>query len=38
MELMELRSERARAIEGRTLMGHAKNAMGYAMSVYCLYR
>jgi len=38
MELLELRSERARAIEGRTLTGHAKNAMGYAMSAYCVYR
>ena len=38
MELAELRTERARAVESRTVMGHLKNAMGYGMSLYCVYR
>ena len=38
IELGELRTERARALESRTLMGFLKNAMGYGMSVYCVYR
>ena len=38
MELVELRTERARAVESRTVMGHLKNAMGYGMSLYCVYR
>ncbi|GIL86083.1 hypothetical protein Vretimale_13894 [Volvox reticuliferus] len=38
VELAELRSERARALESRTLAGHCKNALGYAMSAYCVYK
>ncbi|EFJ39961.1 hypothetical protein VOLCADRAFT_70166 [Volvox carteri f. nagariensis] len=38
VELAELRSERARALESRTLAGHCKNALGYAMSLYCFYK
>ncbi|KAG1658696.1 hypothetical protein FOA52_013636 [Chlamydomonas sp. UWO 241] len=38
MELSELRSDRVRAIESRTVTGHAKNALGYAMSLYCVFR
>jgi len=38
VELMELKSERQRALDSRTLLGHARNALGYAMSVYCVYR
>ena len=38
VELQELRAERARALESRTLAGHAKNALGYAMSAYCVYK
>mmetsp|Transcript_13087 Transcript_13087/g.28118 ORF Transcript_13087/g.28118 Transcript_13087/m.28118 type:complete len:483 (+) Transcript_13087:244-1692(+) len=38
IELMELRNERARALESRTLWGHIKNMSGYAMSVYCVYK
>lgn len=38
LEVAELRTERARALESRTLLGHAKNLMGYAMSLYCVYR
>jgi hypothetical protein len=35
---MELKSERQRALDSRTLAGHARNATGYCMSVYCVYR
>ena len=38
VEVMELRRERRRALESRTLAGHAKNLLGYAFSAYCLYR
>ncbi len=38
VELAELRSERARALQSRTLAGHVKNVLGYAMSVYCVYK
>ena len=38
VELAELKSERARALESRTLAGHVKNALGYAMSIYCVYK
>ncbi|KAK2079664.1 hypothetical protein QBZ16_002059 [Prototheca wickerhamii] len=37
-EAAELRRERRRALEARTLAGHARNALGYALSVYCVYR
>ena len=37
-ELYDLRTERARALESRTLMGHSKNLLGYGMSVYCVWR
>jgi hypothetical protein len=35
---MELKSERQRALDSRTLLGHARNGLGYGMSVYCVYR
>lgn len=38
VELMELKGERQRALDSRTLAGHARNALGYCMSAYCLYR
>ncbi|PNH12226.1 GPCR-type G protein 1, partial [Tetrabaena socialis] len=38
VELSELRSERARALESRTVAGHCKNLLGYAMSAYCIYK
>uniref|UniRef100_A0A7S0R650 Golgi pH regulator conserved domain-containing protein n=1 Tax=Chlamydomonas leiostraca TaxID=1034604 RepID=A0A7S0R650_9CHLO len=37
-ELGELRVERARALESRTCWGHCKNAAGYAMSGYCVFK
>ncbi|KAJ9513485.1 hypothetical protein QJQ45_006040 [Haematococcus lacustris] len=37
-ELGELRVERVRAIESRTVWGHCKNLAGYAMSAYCVYK
>lgn len=37
-ELLDLRRERVRAMESRTLMGHSKNLLGYAMSIYCVWR
>jgi len=38
LEVLELRKERDRALESRTLAGHAKNLMGYMLSAYCLYK
>ncbi|KAI8468996.1 MAG: Abscisic acid G-protein coupled receptor-domain-containing protein [Monoraphidium minutum] len=38
VELMELKSERQRALDSRTPLGHARNALGYATSAYCVYR
>mmetsp|Transcript_21307 Transcript_21307/g.64114 ORF Transcript_21307/g.64114 Transcript_21307/m.64114 type:complete len:476 (-) Transcript_21307:3142-4569(-) len=37
-EVVELRKERDRALESRTLLGHAKNFTGYLLSAYCIYR
>lgn len=37
-EVAELRRERLRAREARTAWGHARNALGYLLSVYCVYR
>ena len=38
VEVVELRKERDRALESRTLLGHAKNLTGYLLSAYCIYR
>lgn len=38
VELLELKAHHAKAAESRTLMGHLRNALGYAMSGYCVYR
>ena len=38
VEAVELKQERSRAMESRTLLGHLKNLVGYAMSAYCVYR
>lgn len=32
------RNARARALESRTLLGHCKNALGYCLSGYCVYK
>lgn len=37
-EVGELRFERARALESRTLLGHIKNLAGYCLSAYCIFR
>jgi hypothetical protein len=37
-ELADLRARRRQALESRTPRGHAKNALGYAMSGYCVYK
>lgn len=38
VELLELKAHHAKAAESRTLIGHLRNALGYAMSGYCVYR
>ena len=38
MELLDLKAHHAKAAESRTLIGHFRNALGYAMSGYCVYR
>jgi hypothetical protein len=38
VELLDLKAHAAKAAESRTLLGHARNGLGYAMSGYCLYR
>jgi hypothetical protein len=38
VELLDLKAHRAKALESRTLLGHFKNALGYTMSGYCVYR
>ena len=35
---MDLKAERQRALDSRTLLGHARNGLGYAMSAYCVLR
>lgn len=37
-EARELRRERERALEARTLSGHAKNALGYCLSAFCVFK
>lgn len=37
-EVLELRSERDRALAARTLLGHLRNLLGYLLSFYCLFR
>lgn len=36
--MRELKRERERALESRTLWGHLKNIAGYGMSAYCVFR
>ncbi len=38
VEVIELRAERERALASRTLAGHARNFLGYCLSLYCLVR
>jgi hypothetical protein len=38
VELLEVKAHHAAALRSRTPLGHARNAMGYGMSAYCLYR
>ena len=37
-EVLELRRERDRAVEARTVLGHVKNLLGYCLSAYCVVR
>ena len=37
-EVQELKRERQRALMSRTCLGHARNALGYFLSGYCIYR
>lgn len=38
VELLELKAHHAKALDSRTVLGHMRNGLGYAMSGYCLYR
>ncbi len=38
IEVRELKRERERALESRTVQGHVKNIAGYGMSAYCVFR
>lgn len=38
VEVLQLKKERKRAMMSRTLLGHARNFLGYLMSAYCVYR
>ena len=38
LEVLELRTERERALDSRTAYGHCKNLLGYLLSAYCLYK
>lgn len=38
VEVLELKRERDRAMEARTLWGHCKNLLGYCLSAYCVVR
>ena len=38
VEALDLRRDRERALASRTAAGHARNALGYALSLYCLLR
>ena len=38
VEVKELRREKDRALQSKTLWGHLKNSLGYALSVYCVIR
>jgi hypothetical protein len=38
VELLELKAHHAKALDSRTLLGHLRNGLGYAMSGYCIYR
>lgn len=37
-EVLELRRQRQRCLEARTLRGHIKNLAGYVLSAYCVYK
>jgi len=38
LEVLELRTERERALDSRTAYGHCKNLLGYMLSAYCLFK
>uniref|UniRef100_A0A383VFA0 Abscisic acid G-protein coupled receptor-like domain-containing protein n=1 Tax=Tetradesmus obliquus TaxID=3088 RepID=A0A383VFA0_TETOB len=38
VELLELKAHHAKALDSRSLLGHLRNGLGYAMSGYCVYR
>lgn len=37
-EAKEMRKEKDRALESRTILGHFKNSLGYGLSGYCIVR
>jgi hypothetical protein len=37
-EVTELKRERQRAVESRTLLGNLKNILGYFLSLYCMFK
>ena len=38
LEVLDLRLARGRALDSRTLAGHARNLLGYMLSAYCLFK
>lgn len=38
VDIIDLRAERQRALESRTLWGALRNALGYALCAYCLFK
>ena len=38
VEVLDLRVARVRAVDSRTLAGHARNLLGYMLSAYCLFK
>ena len=38
VDVMDLRAERQRALASRTVLGALRNALGYVLCAYCLFK